>query len=746
MPIHIEIPQQYQELKLKPGETETQFEVKIRNKSDRYASFHVQVKFYEQMRTDGGEQNLNWYQITPEVGTLTPPGDWTTFSVIIHDTPIPGFFGEMRLIVTVDSDELPDTARVIQKIWVEKGVPQDLQIELPVANIKEYPGKLVKIPVYVHNPNRTSVRDVQVRLLASDISPQQQQALNSSWCDRNVVTLFLSPNQKEQVIFQCQLPDYQILLAGNYWFKIEVTGAKESVIGCIEILPRGILDFGCQDPVKRIPAKFSWKLWQSEPVTYNLEFRNQSNVIQEIGLEIAEDIRTAFKTLTLNSSNTPPQEAITARHTLPPGDVDMSLVVDYERPWFGRAQNFELPIKATWSESHNLETTDENQNLELTVKPVLPLWLQLLGGAFCLWFLWWLSPYNPGNAKHQGAVNSVQFNGIADELISGSNDQTMIIWREEGFKPWKILTKPKIRQIKTGDDNKAVRVVRYRPVDNNLVAIGLENGQIQLWDLLSKSKQPLESFVFNQDDRVLDMEFSQNSRYLFTVHGSGLILQWDLKQTLNKDQKRQPVAQQKLNFAIQGIEFLGKDDQHLAIAGRYNTLILWDLPNKQLRPLLYPQGTQDNYIESIDTAENNPNLLVAADNQGNISLWDLKNCFDGQPGICGSQLEMWQGHINPKQPQIAVPVRSVALSDDGCYLASGGDDGSVKFWALSPSRTRGAAWMEGKTISRSHGRNTFNSVDIKIVDHQVLIASGSADNQVRVSSEKRHPEVGCDLK
>jgi WD-40 repeat-containing protein len=35
---------------------------------------------------------------------------------------------------------------------------------------------------------------------------------------------------------------------------------------------------------------------------------------------------------------------------------------------------------------------------------------------------------------------------------------------------------------------KAMRVVRFRPVNNDMAAIGLENGEIQLWDLLEKKQ------------------------------------------------------------------------------------------------------------------------------------------------------------------------------------------------------------------------------------------------------------------
>ncbi len=76
---------------------------------------------------------------------------------------------------------------------------------------------------------------------------------------------------------------------------------------------------------------------------------------------------------------------------------------------------------------------------------------------------------------------------------------------------------------------------------------------------------------------------------------------------------------------------------------------------------------------SLDAAEFQSNLLVSADNQGRITLWDLKKC---SPSEECQPVEQWDGH-NEKA------VRSVALSADGCYLVSGGDDGQVMLWSLT---------------------------------------------------------------
>jgi WD40 repeat protein len=194
-----------------------------------------------------------------------------------------------------------------------------------------------------------------------------------------------------------------------------------------------------------------------------------------------------------------------------------------------------------------------------------------------------------------------------------------------------------------------------------------------------------------------------------------------------------------LNFTASTLGFLGKDDRNLVIAGRYNRMVIWNGTTNQLRLVSYPQeGTQNDYIESLDTIEVNPTLMVTADNQGYITLWNLADCLAGNKQQCGQVLDRWN---NGHQQQ---PVRSVALSEDGCYLVSGGDDGRIMLWPLTQLGKRSTEFLEGKQVEGLASGNGFNGVDLKMVRNHLLIASGNRDTRVRVKWEKRQPQVGCD--
>jgi hypothetical protein len=111
---------------------------------------------------------------------------------------------------------------------------------------------------------------------------------------------------------------------------------------------------------------------------------------------------------------------------------------------------------------------DGIQTLELHILPVIPFWLQGLGLLALL--LLAIAPALFTPRGHTKPVNAVQFSGRANEVVSAADDGTIRRWVVRGnrLRPAGILER--------GD--KALRVVRYRPVNNDQIAAGFENGTI----------------------------------------------------------------------------------------------------------------------------------------------------------------------------------------------------------------------------------------------------------------------------
>ncbi|MCT7966850.1 hypothetical protein NG799_10940 [Laspinema sp. D1] len=730
------------ELHFQPGGVPASFEVTVVNGSDRFASFQVELV----AAGAAADRNGDWYSISPTASSKKPPGAATPFQISILNTPVPGFVGMMNIRVRVFSMELPDETREILRLVVERGTGLiALQLELPVKQFQINPGSRIEVPVRISNPGQ---------LLSNALLTEV--AIDPRWLPLSAERrLQVPPGKSVETTFTYQAPFGATAPSQAYPFIIEAThnnGPASQVSGSLELMPMGFVEFTSTPKQRTIPSKLGWKFWQSDPVTYSLEAKNASNLPQEATLEMAgENSPECNLTLIPEASAIAPEET-----------VEFLLTASKKRPWFGRSRKLLLDLTGIWSDPR-VDTRNERQTLELVVKPVLPLAVQLLGGLFLLYLLWWLSWLNSNNPffGHNEPVNTVKFNGVGERLISGSNDQTIIEWNIAGFfnpivnqemrrfpnkgnrlgqwltRPFQNRTNCQSPGCTDSVATKAVRVVQYRPVNNNWVATGLENGEIHFWNLTEKRLDPFHSFVYQRDDRVFALEFTQDSRSLFSGHGSGTVLQWDLRDLERTDSTlgaKVPNLKQ-FNFAVYALKFVGNDDRTLAVAGQLNQLILWNWQTQTETVVPYRGGGKDAYINSLDAAEFNPNLLVTADNQGYITVWNMQPCLNG--GADCQRIQQWNDGHNGQ------PVRSVALSEDGCYLVSGGDDGSVMLWPLNIDGSR--AQPQGEQIIRAKNKN-FNSVDIKEVGEDLLIAAGSDDQQeVRVESHPRLPNLGCDV-
>jgi WD40 repeat protein len=279
--------------------------------------------------------------------------------------------------------------------------------------------------------------------------------------------------------------------------------------------------------------------------------------------------------------------------------------------------------------------------------------------------------------------------------------------------------------------------LRYKPTQNDQVAVGLENGEVQIWDLLNQKNEPLLRLGQQRDDRVLDVRFTPDARSLFSAHGSGRIFRWDLS-TQSAGLQEKPSQTLQLEFAIYSTSLIG-DGNTLAIGGKFNRLELWNWQTQKRRSIPYlKSGGQYDYIQTLATSEYQPYLMASGDTQGTIALWDMKACTTDPTQPC-RMLDQWtEGHGGS-------PIQSVALSRNGCFLVSGGGDSQVKLWALTAEGRRSIALRDGIKVDESFSKKeAIQSVDLKVIQDSITIISGSEDSQVRGTTIPKPKQLGCD--
>jgi WD40 repeat protein len=746
------VPDASPQFKAENVSSEREFELVVTNASDGFASFQIELW------ANGTEKHpdVQWYEVEPAICAKKPPGDRTTFRVVITKAPIPAYDVNVELTVRVFSVEVDQLFAETMMLLSITHPQRSMTLSLPSQEFSVRPGSRFAIPVLIHNHSPRS-KTLTIRLLE----------LDATWFGQGIAEkIRLGAGESEKVAFNGIIPHSSDTLSRQHGFTIEAiestiegVSAEEqaiynsansvSITGSLEVLPYGSVLFDCEKPLQQISPKKLF--WGKDSACYELQFKNQSGSPLQLNLEVLEANQKRFKAVL-----PPPLEL------QPAEEQKIPLQIYKACPLLGREQRLFLQVipNLVHLASGNLgETIAPNpmtRTLELRVRPVIPFWLQLIGGLIGLFalFLLYLD-----SQSHRASVNSVRLISNSSTVVSGSSDQTI--------QRWQVLNWLGIRLWNQGpiasDIKKSVRVIREIPDHEGLIAAGLENGNIQIWRI---SPSELISFPFQQSDRVFDLAFTQDSQYLFSAHGSGIVRQWEIEADLSPSpgEKLKPDVPIKAislpNTTISALAVSGRGEQTwVAIAGQFNRLALWSPTGKTGKgtenitvfnyqwnnletqtSAFEPVSSQYDYITSLAIAKGKADVLVTSDNRGLITTWSLpalQSCAKSNPSqktvtdtfknkiksiSCErALLQQWNAGGDNHQS-----INAIAITQDGRYLASVGDDGRVQLWKLESGAN------PTSTLVNSWGTR-LKSVDIqRTADRQVLITSDAPQNQIKL--------------
>lgn len=690
------------------------FTVTVYNNSYRakekscFASF--QLSLLAAARKDLESQD--WYRLVPAVSYKIPPGDRIQFQIEILAVPpvSEDFVGTLPLTIKVYSPELQEHDVENILLTVQGESLRSPKLSLSAAEFEALPNEQTEINIALYNPNRKST-ECSLKL----------NGLESEWLpEGNQKKVLLFPGEQKELSFICQIPPPLAALSQTYPLTFDIvhpvvvaTAAEAS----LTVLPAGSASFSCHPLEQWLPQKRGrWINTRQGEATVDLSFDNQSNLTLEGNIEV-------FSEASLSPAESSSHQVIVQSGETAP----ISLRIRQRLPWLGWARRRQLQLKASVSEPQ-ITLQAASQTVVLRAAPVIPVWLQLLGASVGVILLTVLA-YLFTHRGHSESVNSVQINGQSNEVISASDDQTLRRWRIENDRlvPAGIVLQ--------GD--KSIRTASYRPVNNDEIVAAFENGSLEIVNNFSDQTSILNE---NSDDRVLDTVFSRDARVLYSAHGSGQIYRWPI--ALNNRRSIYSEADSVLAndddpFAIYALALVGNNNSQLAIAGEYNKFKLVNLETGNTVDLPYlSQGRQTDLITDVATAEAQPNQIATADNQGMIAIWDLEQCQES-PTDC-QPVDQWTGHGGSA-------VWAIAFSQDGCYLASAGDDKQVRLWPLSDVGTRQSYALEGRLLRQS--TETINAVDISQQPQQLQIVSGGDDHQIKLNNVKipnnRQPLGSC---
>jgi WD40 repeat protein len=749
------------------GGSPATFEVIVNNDSEQFANFQLEISAPGENRNS----NYSWYKLSPEIAAAQPHGSSTQFQVSIIDTPIPGFVGIVNLTIKVFSPQLRQQRRLLLRLKIEPdGSATVLKVELPVRDFQVYPHNTVDIPVRVRNLGQQTV-NVALRFL--DIDPL--------WLIGGIERrLLIDPGSEAEVTYQCQPPSVVLCPSRNYPFTVKATG-HNSLEGKgeanLEVLPIGFVEFSVKPVKQKIPTKGKlWIDWKSDTATFELRFKNTSNLKQQVNIILqGRDWRQCtFEII--------PQDADISIGSI----TKVLLNVKTKRPVIGMGKNLLLEAKTELFDQRLGSTDPATKILELEVAPIIPLWLQLAILALLAALLALL--LQPTPVSHLSFVNSVRLNGDVSSVASASDDCNLRRWRVDtnlfgvNLEPLEDYISSPIVCIENKKPQKQglfaivpsrARTLQFRPESNDILATGLDNNIIQIWNVRTrKMLQQLGTGKNEIGGQVFDLAYKKNSTKLFSGHSSGEVRVWSApRNNSNFQQNPEKVIdlqelqknQLKLgSFQVRALS-LSPDEKTLAIAGSFRRFLLWhwepSQTGKQLQKFslglqkfenkekLEGNTGQDSYVYGLAFAPTSPGsnteILATSDSSGLIAIWDLRQCKPNQnPSSTNKIVEnkiveldcplihSWKGIEEGKSE--AIRSLKFAQEESDRLLVSGGDDGRVMAWYLTEEyKLDKAKSAYGKQIYQSPKK--INSIDVKTNKQGgIVIVSGDDDFQVKL--------------
>ena len=236
--------------------------------------------------------------------------------------------------------------------------------------------------------------------------------------------------------------------------------------------------------------------------------------------------------------------------------------------------------------------------------------------------------------------------------------------------------------------------IAFNPKKSNILACGLSDGRIQVWDT---STHTLLYIIYYDKDLIFSLAFSPDGSVLASGSADGNVRLWNV----GTEKLRHKLSEH--TDLVTCLAF-SADGKTLASGSGNGTIRLWNPDTGEQKNVL--QG----YEVPVSSLAFSPteNTLVTGRADNIIRVWDLAT---------GTLRHILLGHEGP--------VISLAFSLDGSTLASGSADSTVRLWDMTKDKT--VKTLTAHTILTEH-TDWVNSVAF----NRTTLASGSHDKTIRL--------------
>lgn len=268
---------------------------------------------------------------------------------------------------------------------------------------------------------------------------------------------------------------------------------------------------------------------------------------------------------------------------------------------------------------------------------------------------------------HEDTINSVNFfptSGLTKTLVSGSDDQSIIIWD--------VIVSEKITE--TTGISRTVKSLGYRVIDSAVSHDGIylaaaldyeeASDYVEVW-----SGEEFDISVFNQKIARVDLDsgwgevnciaFSPNNHWLGIGAGDGYVHIYDIDSGEKVAQFGEGISE------VKEIDF-SRDGSLLAAGYENGTVQIWEVNSDDATPVYNsPIEASTNVTAIVFTGGEEQEVLAIGLPGGRISLLRLddKTSF-------------------PLPVEHTGDITAIAFSPDGRFLISGSTDATMVVWAV----------------------------------------------------------------
>jgi WD40 repeat protein len=309
---------------------------------------------------------------------------------------------------------------------------------------------------------------------------------------------------------------------------------------------------------------------------------------------------------------------------------------------------------------------------------------------------------------HNQPIQALAFSPDGHWLAAGSQDETAILWEVDTLQP---NANPIVLPGNAG----GVNALAYSP-DSRWLATGAGDGTTWIWDLSLNHPDVNPSVLPALSGWVQTLSFSPDGRWLAAGGANGALRLWDLNDPAIRYLDL-PSHQQ----LVTSVAF-SPDGRWLASGSQDKTILLWELSNADpaQNPILL-QGFED-WVNALAFSPDG-RWLAAGSGDDTARLWDLAPTSQDQdqtglanPAGAIQNPIILTGHLGP--------IKSLAFSPDGHWLATGSNDRTARLWDMS-------APSPGTNPQVLHGHDDWVNALAFSADSQWL-ATGGQDANVRL--------------